>query len=134
MKNCIFCQIAKKEIPAHIIYEDEGTMAFLDINPAMKGQAVVISKEHKTSNFKKVSDEALRKTIIAAKKTAKLLDRALNSRSCLLIEGFDIDHLHFKLYPTTKERHLKIRPQMPADSEELKELAEKIITANKQKS
>ncbi len=43
---CIFCKIAKKEEKAYIIYEDERTMAFLDINPLSKGHTLVIPKDH----------------------------------------------------------------------------------------
>jgi histidine triad (HIT) family protein len=43
---CIFCKIAKKEVDAYVLYEDEKTMAFLDINPVSKGHTLVIPKEH----------------------------------------------------------------------------------------
>jgi histidine triad (HIT) family protein len=45
-KNCIFCKIVKKEIPAHIVYEDENFLAFLDINPQTPGHTQVIPKKH----------------------------------------------------------------------------------------
>ena len=46
MENCIFCKIAKKEIPAHIVYEDGQFIAFLDINPQSPGHLQVIPAEH----------------------------------------------------------------------------------------
>ena len=46
MDNCIFCKIAKKEIPAHIIYEDDNFLSFLDINPQSPGHVQVIPKKH----------------------------------------------------------------------------------------
>jgi histidine triad (HIT) family protein len=46
MENCIFCKIAKHEIPAHIVYEDDDFLAFLDINPQSPGHTLVIPKEH----------------------------------------------------------------------------------------
>jgi histidine triad (HIT) family protein len=46
MNDCIFCKIIKKEIPAHIVYEDENFLAFLDINPESPGHTQVIPKEH----------------------------------------------------------------------------------------
>ncbi len=42
---CIFCSIAKKEIPSHTIYEDDQVLAFLDINPTTVGHTLVIPKE-----------------------------------------------------------------------------------------
>lgn len=44
---CIFCKIVKREIPAHIVYEDAGYLAFLDINPLSPGHTLVIPKVHR---------------------------------------------------------------------------------------
>lgn len=46
MENCIFCQIAKKESPAQIVYEDARYMAFLDIHPQSRGHLQLIPKKH----------------------------------------------------------------------------------------
>ena len=46
MSSCLFCQIIKKKIPAYIIDEDENCLAFLDINPASEGHALIITKNH----------------------------------------------------------------------------------------
>lgn len=126
MKTCIFCKIAAGEIAAEKIYEDKFSLAVLDINPAMTGQALVMPKKHDSSDPKKVSNEVLSQTIISAKKVMQKLDRVLGSRSCLVIEGFEIDHLHYKIYPTTSEDHFRLSPQKPANLKKLKKLAEKI--------
>ena len=50
MENCIFCKIARGEIPCNKIYENDEFFSVLDINPAVKGHSLVISKKHfKTS-------------------------------------------------------------------------------------
>lgn len=46
MNDCIFCKIVRKEIPAHIVYEDEHFLAFLDIRPLSPGHALIIPKDH----------------------------------------------------------------------------------------
>lgn len=46
MGDCIFCKIARGEIPAHKVYEDETYLAFLDIHPQSPGHAQVIPKTH----------------------------------------------------------------------------------------
>ena len=46
MKDCIFCKIVNKEIPAHIVYEDDNFLAFLDIKPQSPGHTQVIPKKH----------------------------------------------------------------------------------------
>lgn len=45
-KDCIFCKIAAKELPAKVIYEDEHMIAFPDINPAAPVHVLVIPKKH----------------------------------------------------------------------------------------
>lgn len=46
MTDCVFCKIARKEIPAEVVYEDEHFLAFLDIHPQAPGHAQVIPKRH----------------------------------------------------------------------------------------
>ena len=48
-ENCIFCKIANKEIPANLIYEDENTVAFNDLNPQAPVHFLVIPKKHYSS-------------------------------------------------------------------------------------
>ena len=44
--DCLFCKIAAGEIPATVVREDERTIAFMDINPATRGHALVIPRTH----------------------------------------------------------------------------------------
>jgi histidine triad (HIT) family protein len=46
MDDCIFCKIVKKEIPSHVVYENENFLAFLDIHPKTPGHTQVIPKQH----------------------------------------------------------------------------------------
>lgn len=125
-QECIFCKIVKREIASYKVYEDDKTLAFLDINPAMEGQTLVIPKIHATSYLVEVDDAILRDTIVAAKKVMQKIDKALNSRSIVMIEGFDINHFHLKIYPTTSENHLRLNPSIPASQDDLEKIAEKI--------
>ena len=45
-KDCIFCQICERQLPASVVYEDELAMAFMDIHPLGRGHVLVIPKEH----------------------------------------------------------------------------------------
>ncbi len=49
MSDCIFCKIAKNEIPAGKLYESENFMVFLDISPANKGHVLIVPKQHAQS-------------------------------------------------------------------------------------
>lgn len=46
MRECVFCQIVRRESPAHIVYEDDSTIAFKDINPQAPVHILVIPKRH----------------------------------------------------------------------------------------
>lgn len=65
-KQCLFCKIAAKEIPSDIIYEEEGFMAFLDINPVNPGHVLIIPKEHYTFSFQ-VPEQLFIKMFLFAK-------------------------------------------------------------------
>ena len=46
MSQCIFCKIINKEIPGHILFENEHVLAFLDISQTTKGHTLIIPKKH----------------------------------------------------------------------------------------
>jgi histidine triad (HIT) family protein len=99
--DCIFCNIARGTAPAHLLWEDQSHMAFLSIFPNTPGFSVVIPKAHHGSYGFAQSDEVLCELVVAAKKTALLIDRALAgvARTGMILEGYGVDHLHAKLFP-----------------------------------
>ncbi|MBT4124689.1 MAG: HIT family protein [Candidatus Pacebacteria bacterium] len=154
MDKCIFCEIVKKNIPSHTIWEDEKHLAFLSIFPNTKGFTVVIPKEHHDSYAFEQSDEVLQDLIIATKKVANILDSFFDdtTRCGMFFEGFGVDHLHSKLSPmhgpgdlenwqpleskairTYFEKYpgyLSSNDSERADDEELGELAKEIRNSN----
>ncbi len=109
--ECIFCKIAKGELPCHKIWEDENYLAFLSIFPNTEGASVVIPKKHYTSYIFENSDDTIKDLIVATKKVALLLDKKLTDvgRCGMIFEGFGVDHLHAKLFPMhgTKDKNWK---------------------------
>ena len=99
--DCIFCNIARGTAPAHLLWEDQSHMAFLSIFPNTPGFSAVIPKAHYGSYGFAQSDEVLCELVVAAKKTALLIDRALAgvARTGMILEGYGVDHLHAKLFP-----------------------------------
>ncbi|ATN09483.1 diadenosine tetraphosphate hydrolase [Pseudomonas sp. FDAARGOS_380] len=99
--DCIFCSIARGTAPAHLLWEDQTHMAFLSIFPNTPGFSVVIPKAHRGSYAFAEPDTVLCDLVIAAKKTATLLDNALKgvARTGMILEGYGVDHLHAKLFP-----------------------------------
>jgi len=99
MSESIFSKIINREIPGHFIYEDEHCVAILDKFPAVRGQSLVIPKKELDYAFD-LDDDTYIHLFKVAKKIAKASDRALNAkRTCLVVEGFDVPHVHIKIYP-----------------------------------
>ncbi len=128
MDECIFCKIVKGEIPSKKVYEDEDVLAFLDINPMHEGQTLVIPKKHYDYVFD-MPDGELCKLFKASKKVARAIDRALNPvRTCVVVEGFLVPHVHVRLHPT-KEPRLEFKPLPKPSDAELEEVRQKIVSA-----
>lgn len=100
MKNCVFCKIVRGELPSAKIWEDKNFIAILNLFPNTKGSTLVISKKHYTPYAFDLSDDFYKKTMLASKKVAKLLEKKLPvKRIAMVMEGMAIPHLHIKLYP-----------------------------------
>jgi diadenosine tetraphosphate (Ap4A) HIT family hydrolase len=98
--DCIFCKIAREEIPAVKVWEDKEHIAVLDINPNTEGMTLVITKEHYDSDATDMPDGDYKELMIAAKKVAKLLEQKLKvKRVAIVMEGLGVNHVHIKLYP-----------------------------------
>lgn len=98
--NCIFCKIARGELPCHKIYEDKEFLAFLDINPNTEGMTLVIPKRHYPSYVCAMPEAMYTKLFLIAKRVALQLDKRLKTkRTAVVMEGMGVDHAHIKLYP-----------------------------------
>jgi len=99
-KDCIFCKIARKEIDAAWVWEDDKFFAILDNQPNTKGMTLVLAKKHYPSYAFDMQNEAYQKLMLASKKVAKLLETKLKvKRVAMAMEGMGVDHVHIKLYP-----------------------------------
>src|SRR3989344_2473439 len=78
MENCIFCKIAKGEIPSNKVYEYENVVAFLDIAPVNIGHSLVISKKHFT-NIYDMPEEILSGMMKAAKNISRTIKSELKA-------------------------------------------------------
>ena len=68
--DCIFCKIVAGEIPATIVDEDERTIAFMDINPATRGHALVVPRAH-SNDLLSVEREDLKASDLGAEPTSE---------------------------------------------------------------
>jgi len=128
----IFTKIINREIPAHFLHEDDFCVAILDKFPAVKGQSLVIPKKDIDYAFD-LDDDSYIHLFQIAKRIAKASDKALGAqRTCLVVEGFDVPHVHIKIYPMvdTNEALGSIMPKgQEAGDEELAIVATQIIAA-----
>jgi histidine triad (HIT) family protein len=128
MADSIFTKIINGEIPCHKIYEDDKTLAFLDIHPSQPGHTLVIPKLQ-IDHVWDLPDEDYQAVMATAKKVAlHLRDQLPVKRVGVHIVGLDVPHAHVHLIPfnTTEEyRHV---PDMDAepDHQALAALAEKL--------
>jgi histidine triad (HIT) family protein len=101
--STIFSQIIKREIPAQFVYEDEICVVVMDKFPALVGQVLVIPKKEVDYVYD-LDEETYSHIFLVAKKIAAALDKAFDTtRTCLVVEGFEVPHVHIKLYPMTKK-------------------------------
>ena len=133
MEECIFCRIAKGEVPSHTIWEDEHHLAFLSIFPNTPGFSVVIPKQHQPSYVANASPEVAKGLIVAAQKVCQLLDKSFVDvgRTGIIFEGFGVDHLHAKLFPMhgTKDEKWK-QHRSPIEHQRYFEKYEGYIASN----
>ena len=115
----IFSKIIDREISAEIIYEDEHTIVIPDRFPSMLGQLVVINKRPVPYIFDLNSDE-YQALMATTKRVAQALDLVYDTlRTCVVIEGFEVPHVHVRLYPC-RTQELVLKPRTEAGDEELK--------------
>jgi histidine triad (HIT) family protein len=127
--STIFTKIINREIPGFFVYEDDVCVVLMDKFPAVPGQVMVVPKEAVAYAFD-LSDETYLHICMIAKLVAKALDAVFQTeRTCLVIEGFEVPHVHIKLYPlTTNDEPLgAVMPQgAEASDESLSEHAARI--------
>jgi len=135
-KPCVFCQIAAKKIPAKIVYEDDFSIAFLDINPANAGHTLLIPKQH----FETVADipsEQFKEVMDALKRIAVGIPKATQSEGLNILQnngkaaGEIIPHVHFHLIPRYKDDGLQlgVLRQGKMDENMMNQVVEKIKSA-----
>lgn len=116
--ECLFCKIVAAEIPATIVAQDERTIAFMDINPATRGHALVIPRAHArdlheidAKDLEAVSAAAQR---VAARAREKLGADGVNLvNSCGAAAWQTVFHFHMHVIPRYEGDPLKL-PWVPA--------------------
>lgn len=129
MEDSIFTKIIRGEIPSHKIYEDDKTIAFLDIYPAQYGQVLVVPKVQ-VEDFFDLQPGDYRHFFESVQKVALKLHEVFpdKKRIALQIEGLDVPHVHAKLFPIDSGEEFRAIPDTSNDPDHaaLSELAKKL--------
>ena len=133
-EDCVFCKIIAGEIPCFKLYENEDSLAFLDIHPTHEGHALVIPKQHAADLFS-IDDGALIATIKTIRRVARAIDATLPLQGLNLMQcngeaaGQSVFHFHMHLIPRDMGDDLKMNWDIvPGDMQAMEALAEKIRT------
>ena len=106
-ENCIFCKIVSGEMPSSVIFEDEHSVAFMDVFPVTEGHCLLIPKIHYENMFdvdpdvvahlaKNLAD--LTRRVQKATGAQGVINIAANGEGA----GQEIPHLHFHAIPRSK--------------------------------
>jgi histidine triad (HIT) family protein len=132
--NNIFAKILRGELPKIAVYEDEHTLAFMDIMPAVEGHTLVIPKEPGETLFD-ISPEAAAATIRTTQKVAAAVKKALGVPGIMLAQlngaasGQSVPHVHFHILPRTAGANLTFHGKAMVKPDVLEPVAAKIRAA-----
>lgn len=121
MEDSVFTQIVTGKIPCHKVYEDDKTLAFLDIHPVTPGMTLVIPKVQ-IANFEDLDDETYAAMWATVKKVAHKLRKVFPEakKISVQIEGLDIpSYAHVKVLPLSSVEQLRFEPNYAAQPDHL---------------
>jgi histidine triad (HIT) family protein len=126
----IFTKIINREIPGHIIAEDDEFIAFLDISPLVMGHTLVVPKQEVDYIFD-LEDDKLARLHVFAKQVAKSIEKVVPcKRVGVAVIGLEVPHVHVHLVPLNGMDDINFsRPKLNPSDAEMKDIAEKLQKA-----
>jgi histidine triad (HIT) family protein len=131
--DCIFCRIISGDIPGQIVDKDERTLAFMDINPATRGHALVVPRRH-VRDLLEIEADDLEATIIAAQRLARRMPERLGAagvnllNSCGRAAWQTVFHFHLHVIPRYEGDPLRLPwTPSPGDPAEIAAAAEALM-------
>ncbi|MFQ5935765.1 MAG: HIT family protein [Acidiferrobacterales bacterium] len=130
--NCIFCKIVAGEIPCFKLYEDDQTIAFMDINPGNEGHALVVPKEHWEDVYT-IPADLMATTAKTVQKIAEAVNKTLSPDGINLVQANgkgaaqSVFHFHMHVLPRRIGDDLKMNWGLRAgDMDAIKAIFERI--------
>lgn len=125
----VFTKIINREIPGHIVAEDDKHIAILDVNPNAKGHTLCIPKKEVNKLFDLDQDDYLQ-LMSFSRKVAIALENVIDcKRIGVSVIGLEVPHVHVHLIPLTTMEDARFIEKKSFTSDEFKELAAKINAA-----
>lgn len=120
----IFTRIINREIPAHIVAEDDEFIAFLDVFPLVIGHVLVVPKKE-TDYIFDLDDNQLSGIMVFAKKVAAALRKSVTcKRIGVAVIGLEVPHAHIHLVPLQNIDNINFsRPKLKPEEAKLLETA-----------
>lgn len=134
MEDTIFMKIIRREIPADIVYEDEETLAFLDVKPVAPGHTLVVPKKP-VRNIFDVDDATLAAVMRTVRKIAPAVRDSVGAHGVHINSNHEaaagqiVFHLHFHIIPRHDRKEFSFWEQKETASRDAALLAEKIRQA-----
>ncbi len=128
MEDSVFTKIIRGEIPCHKVYEDDKTLAFLDIHPVQPGHVLVVPKRQ-VDEFQELPDEDYSALWAVVKKVAQRQKRVLGrKRVGIHVVGLDVPHAHVHVLPFDNLEQYRTMADMEAEPDHLAlaEIAKKL--------
>ena len=105
MDGCTFCRIVAGELPAHVVLDDDGVLAFLDVRPVFEGHTLVIPRVHRDTLLDLPPDE-VPSLLGATRRIAAAVVDALGAQGSWVsinnVVSQSVPHLHVHVVPRTK--------------------------------
>jgi histidine triad (HIT) family protein len=127
----VFAKILRNELPSERVYEDEKTIAFMDLMPQSEGHVLVIPRELAVTLLD-LSTEAAEACIRTTQRLARAVKRAFDVPGIMIMQvngavaGQTVPHIHFHIIPRRPGEALLLHAAVKADSQRLRENAERI--------
>lgn len=131
MEDTIFMKIIRREVPAHIVYEDDDTIAFLDVKPNVPGHTLVVPKKFATNIFD-VDDATLAAIMRTVRKISPAVQDAVGAHGVHInsnhgaAAGQIVFHIHFHIIPRHDRSEFEFWPKKDFTHDEFAAIAEKI--------
>lgn len=132
MPECIFCAIGGHRAPAEIVYEDDDTIAFLDILPVSEGHCLIVPKAHARNVFD-IEPESAASAMCAAVHVARAVRKAMQAdgmniwQSSEEVAGQTVFHFHLHVVPRKKgDGGIRFAGRHRADPAALRAIADRI--------